>query len=415
MKRIVVVGASLAGLRAAEALRGEGFDGELVIVGDERHPPYNRPPLSKELLAGEVDEGDVVLRSAGDLAAEWRLGTTATRLDLTARRVALDDGGEVRFDGLVIATGAAARPLAPAGEPGAALDAVHLLRTLDDSLRLRSALAEAHAVVVVGAGFIGCEVAATARRLGLDVTMVDIAPAPMHPRVGGLVAGWAARLHADAGVRLALGTGVAALEGDRRVRAIRLADGTRIHADVAVVGLGSVPNTRWLEGSGVPLRDGVVCDESLAVSGLPAIVAAGDVASWPHAPAGRRVRVEHWANAVEQGAWAARTLLHGAARTGPFQTVPSFWSDQHGVRIQSIGLPRAGDACIVVDGSLEDGAFAAVYGREGRVVGALSAGLPPRRLARLRKPVMQGADLAETVARSTEPAAEPQEVPNTAR
>ena len=236
--------------------------------------------------------------------------------------------------------------------------------------------------------------------------MVDVAPAPMQPRVGDVVAGWAAGLHAGHGVRLVLGTGVAALEGDGRLTAVRLADGTRIEADVAVVGLGSVPNTGWLEGSGIPLGNGVVCEPTLAVSGVPNVVAAGDVASWAHAPAGGGLlRIEHWSNAVEQGAWAARTLLHGGEHAGAFQTLPSFWSDQHGVRIQSIGLPGLGDESVVVEGSPQEGAFAILYGREGRVVGALSAGLPPRRLARLRKAVMGGADLREAAARATESAA----------
>jgi NADPH-dependent 2,4-dienoyl-CoA reductase/sulfur reductase-like enzyme len=401
-RRIVVVGASLAGLRAAEGLRKEGFEGELVIVGDEPHRPYNRPPLSKQFLAGGMEDGEVELRPVVELDAEWRLGVAATGLDLHTRRLALSDGSELGFEGLVVATGATARPLAAANGSCADLDAVFALRTLDDSCRLRAALDQASTLTVVGAGFIGCEVAATARALGLEVTMVDIAPAPMQPRVGELVAAWAAGLHQRSGVRLALGSGVAAIERDGRGCRIQLSDGTRLGSDLAVVGLGSVPSTGWLERSGVPLGDGVICDSSLAVKGVPGVVAAGDVVRWPHAPAGELVRIEHWSNAVEQGAWAARTLLHGSERAGAFQTLPSFWSDQHGVRIRALGLPGLADQSVLVEGSLEEGGFLVVYGRGGRVVGALSAGLPPRRIAQLRAAISDGSELVETVAGSIE-------------
>jgi 3-phenylpropionate/trans-cinnamate dioxygenase ferredoxin reductase subunit len=386
-RRVAVVGASLAGLRAAEALRAEGFDGALTIVGAEPHRPYNRPPLSKELLAGTVGHDEVHLQATGEIDADWRLGVAATGLDLDAREVELADGARIPFDGLVIATGSDARPLG-AGAP----DGVHLLRTLDDSLRLRAALEAGERVAVVGAGFIGCEVAATAQALGCEVTMIDVAPAPMEARLGPLLGAWAARFHEARGVRLVLGVGVDGFEDDGgRLRAIRLADGTRVEADVAVVGLGSVPNTGWLAGSGVPLGDGVVCDAALAVEGVPGVVAAGDVASWPHA--GVRLRVEHWSNAVEQGMWAARTLLHGGETAGDFRTLPSFWSDQHGVRIQSIGLPALGTDSVVVDGSPDEDRFVVVYARDARVVGAVCVGLPPKRLARLRGPVMRGEPL----------------------
>jgi NADPH-dependent 2,4-dienoyl-CoA reductase/sulfur reductase-like enzyme len=392
LRRVVVVGASLAGLRAAEALRSEGYDGALTIVGAEPHLPYNRPPLSKELLAGTIGREEVHLQGTAELAAEWRLGVAATGLDMAARAVALDDGSRVAFDGLVIATGSHARPLGPA------IDGVFLLRTLDDSLHLRAALAGAERVVVVGAGFIGCEVASTARALGCEVTMVDLAATPMEPRVGPLVGRWAARFHAMHGVRLVLGVGVEKLEHDARLRAVRLADGTRIEADLAVVGLGSVPSTGWLAGSGLPLGNGVACDGALAVQGAHGVVAAGDVASWPYDPGGVRLRVEHWSNAVEQGMWAARTLLHGAEAAGPFRTLPSFWSDQHDVRIQSIGLPGLGTESVLVEGSVDEDRFAVLYARDGRVVGALTVGLPPKRLARLRGPVSRAEPLEHVAA-----------------
>jgi 3-phenylpropionate/trans-cinnamate dioxygenase ferredoxin reductase subunit len=382
-RRVVVVGASLAGLRAVEGLRAEGFDGELVVVGAEERLPYNRPPLSKELLAGRSDVEDVALQRVGDLRCEWVLGSAAKRLDLDARRVVLADHRELAFDGLILACGADARPLR---RPPGPAEGVFMLRTLDDSLRLRAGMVGAGHVVIVGAGFIGCEVASTARSLGLDVTMVDVAASPMEPRVGEEVGRWAAELHRSHGVRLVLGTGVDTLEGADRLTAVRLADGTRIEADLAVVGLGSVPNTGWLAGSGLPLDDGIVCDATLAVHGVPGVVAAGDVARWPYGPVGGSVRVEHWSNAVEQGGWAARTLLHGGA-SGPFATLPSFWSDQHGARIQSLGLPAAAHRSLVVEGSPDEGRFVVLYARAGRLVGAIAVGLP-RRLARLRRAVL---------------------------
>jgi NADPH-dependent 2,4-dienoyl-CoA reductase/sulfur reductase-like enzyme len=393
-RRIVDGGAALAGLRAGESRRSEGVDGTLTVIGAEEHLPYNRPPLSKELLAGTVEQTDIGLTGVAELDADWRLGAAATGLDLDERAVSLADGSRVPFDGLVIATGAHARPLPTAGAPA---PGVHLLRTLDDCVALGEALRDAQRVAVVGAGFIGCEVAATASRLGCEVTMIDVAVAPMAPRVGPLVGEWAAGFHAANGIRLALGVGVEALEGDARLTAVRLADGTRVEADLAVVGLGSVPNTDWLAGSGVPLANGVVCDASLAVAGVPGVVAAGDVASWPHAPAGTHLRVEHWSNAVEQGMWAARTLLHGE-QAGPFQTLPSFWSDQHGVRIQSIGLPALATDAVLAEGSTQEDGFLVLYARDEQVVGALSVGLPPRRIGRLRRTVQGAARVDDALA-----------------
>jgi 3-phenylpropionate/trans-cinnamate dioxygenase ferredoxin reductase component len=383
--RIVVVGASLAGLRAAEGLRAEGFDGELFVVGEEPHMPYNRPPLSKELLAGSVAPDDVRLQAVGELACEWVLGEAAVALDLAARRIALSGGSELPFDGLVLACGAAARPFA-GPVPGAG---VHTLRSLGDALELARALPAAEHVAVVGAGFIGCEVAATARKHGARVTMIDVADAPLGPRLGSMVSAWFTELHTAAGVVLEMGQGVAALEGGDRLERVRLADGRALDADLAVVGLGSVPNTHWLEGSGIPLDGGVVCDASLAVRGVPDVVAAGDVARWPYAPLGAPVRIEHWSNAVEQGGFAARTLLHGAQVAGPFVSVPSFWTDQHDVRVQSLGLPAAADRSVLAEGSPEDGAFVVAYARGERLIGAVGVGLP-RRLARLRKAIARG-------------------------
>lgn len=397
LKKIAVVGASLAGLRAGESLRAEGFDGDLTIVGAEPHLPYNRPPLSKELLAGKVDRATLDFSVADVLDAHWRLGVAATGLDLTRRRVRLADDSQLEFDGLIIATGGRPRPLSAAAD--LPRQGVFMLRTIDDSLRLRAALEAAQRVAVIGAGFIGCEVASTARSLGREVVLIDVATAPMEAHLGPAVGRWAAALQEAQGVRLQLGRAVEKLEGIDSLNAVRLTDGTRIEADLAVIGLGTVPNTEWLKGSGVPLENGVVCDGALRVEGVDNVVAAGDLARWPYA-GGPPLRVEHWSNAVEQGMAAARTLLHGAHIAGPFHTLPSFWSDQHGVRIQSIGLPALGTQGILAEGSFDEDRFIVLYARCQRVVGALSAGLPPRRLARMRRAVIEGEPVTDVLKRA---------------
>ena len=301
---VVVVGASLAGLRAAEAMRGAGHDGELVAVGDEPHGPYTRPPLSKELLAG-AQEAPACAFDAESAEVDWRLGTAATALDLTRRRVRLDDGEEIAFSKLLIATGARGRPW-PDPRTGA-LDGVFVLRRLDDALRLRAAFGASPRVAIVGAGFIGCEVAATARKLGLDVTLIELAPQPM-PSLGAGIGARCADLHREHGVDLRVGTGVDRLEGSTRVEAVRLADDSRVSADVVVVALGALPNTEWLGDSGLTLQPGVVCDATLAAVGADDVFCAGDVAAWPHPLAdGDIVRIEHWTVAAEQGTAADGT------------------------------------------------------------------------------------------------------------
>src|SRR5436305_8319952 len=244
MRRLVVVGASLAGLRAAQAARKAGFNGDLIMVGAERHLPYTRPPLSKELLAGEHTVDRVAL-PCDELGIGWRLGAAAARLDRGRRRVGLADGDEVEYDRLILATGSRPRRWPGAG---AELDGVHVLRNLEDALAIRAAFDRRPRVVIVGAGFIGCEVAQTARKEGLEVTVIDIAPTPMPP-LGSELGGWCAQLHRDHGVDMRLGIGVAGLIGDGRVEAVELADGERVPADIVVVGLGAVPNTEWLAGS----------------------------------------------------------------------------------------------------------------------------------------------------------------------
>lgn len=303
-----MVGASLAGLSAARSLRKQGYDGRLVVIGDELHRPYDRPPLSKEFLAGTLGEADLALEAQDeDLGAEWLLGIRATGLDRADRAVRLADGREVRVDGLVIATGAAARRL-PGSE---GLAGVHVLRTLDDARALRDELARGGRLVVIGGGFIGAEVASTAYALGLDVTVVEVAPTPLAGPLGATMGGIVSGLHADHGVRLLCGVGVKGLSGERCVDAVLLDDGRSIPADIVVVGVGARPCVEWLEGSGVELDNGVKCgaDGRTALAG---VVAVGDCANWYDPRAGAHRRVEHWTGARERPDAAVATLLAGA-------------------------------------------------------------------------------------------------------
>jgi 3-phenylpropionate/trans-cinnamate dioxygenase ferredoxin reductase component len=370
--RILVVGASLAGLRAAERLRKEGFGGELIVLGSETHLPYDRPPLSKELLKGEKEPEGIALRGGPELDADWMLGETATGLDLSARVVRTASGRAVSFDGLVIATGSAPRRL-PGLDPE--LPGILELRTLEHSLELREHLGRRPHLMVVGCGFIGVEVASTARALGADVTVVSLDP-PL-AIAGELISGVCAGLLADNGVNLHIGRTVSEVLGHERFEGVVLDDGTRIEADLALVAVGAAPVTGWLEGSGLELRDGVLCDSSCAAIGAENVVAAGDVARWPNpvfdsAP----MRIEHWTNAVEQGSAAALTLLQGSGPETAYAPVPSFWSDHFDTRLQSVGLPALADETTVVDGSLEERRFVAACRRDGKLVGAITYGMP---------------------------------------
>ncbi|MFC5180808.1 NAD(P)/FAD-dependent oxidoreductase [Actinomadura harenae] len=387
-ERIVVVGASLAGLRAAATLREEGFAGALTLVGTEPHRPYNRPPLSKSVLEGD---DDVSLPGSEEIDADFLGGRGAVRLDDGARTVTLDDGAELPYDGLVIATGARPRRL-----PGdrADLAGVHVLRTLDHALELREALAGVQGrVVVIGGGFIGGEVASTARAAGHDVTVIDAAE-PMARVLGGTVSSWLAGHHRDNGVDLITGTRVTELTGeDGRVTGVRLDDSWTVPAGLVVVATGVVPNTEWLEGSGVRVDDGVVTDDRLFAAGHADIVAAGDVARWPHTLFGdETVRIEHWSNANEQGAHAARNLLRGPLEAVPFSQVPALGTRVHGTRVQYAGLPHLADASTVVEGAPEDGRFSVAFTRGGVLVGAATVNFP-KELTRLRKAIAAGESL----------------------
>lgn len=355
-----MVGASLAGLQAARSLRSQGYDGRLVIVGDEPHRPYDRPPLSKEFLAGRIGAESLLLEDEDDaLDAEWVLGTPAASLDPTARAVVLADGRRIGSDGVVIATGARARTL-PGPGPHAG---VHVLRTVDDALSLRENLVPGSRLVVIGAGFIGGEVASTARALGCEVTVVEAMPTPLAgplgPQMGAVVSG----LHEQHGVRLVCGVGVARLTGRERVEAVELTDGTVLAADVVVVGIGAAPNVEWLAGSGIALGNGVVCDHE-GRTNVPGVVAVGDCASWHDLRRGRPHRVEHWTGALERPLTAVTSLLGGSAADGIVSkatNVPYFWSDQYDVRIQFAGHAADADSVTVEEGSEETHDVLAVY------------------------------------------------------
>jgi NADPH-dependent 2,4-dienoyl-CoA reductase/sulfur reductase-like enzyme len=371
VKSVAVIGASLAGLSAARALRGQGFDGELTIVGGEARRPYDRPPLSKEFLAGVVGERDLALESDDDdLAATWRLGVHARRLDAAAGAVALDDGSTVRADGIVLATGARARVW-----PGAhRLSGVHVLRTIDDALALRDELRPGARLVVIGAGFIGAEVASTATKLGLDVTIVEAAPTPLAGPLGEQLGAVVARLHAEHGTRLLCGVGVTGLTGTGRVTGVALADGRRVAADVVVVGIGAVPNVEWLRDSPLELANGVVCDGGGATS-MPNVVAVGDCSAWHEPSIGRPHRVEHWTGALERPAIAVATLLAGRHNGTPARP-PYFWSDQYGSRIQFAGIAGPDDEITFEVGDAHDPSFLAVYRRGDQAVAVLGVNQP---------------------------------------
>ena len=380
MERIAVVGASLAGLRAVEFIRRANYQGQLVLIGEERHLPYDRPPLSKEVLRGEWEQERLALRrkSYDDLNVELALGQRAVSLDADAREVQLEGGDTIGFDGLVIATGAHARELPD--QPR--LDGIYTLRTIDDSLAIRAALETKPRVAVLGAGFIGAEVAASARQLGLEVTMIEALETPLAQSLGPHLGRILQQVHERRGVRVRCGRRVEAFRGTRRVEGLLLDDGSQVDCDVVVIGIGVSPSISWLEGSAIELEDGVRCTETLATS-APGIVAAGDVASWYNPLFEERMRVEHWTNAVEQARHAVSTLLAEPDQAKPFESVPLFWSDQFDIKIQGVGRPRPTDDLIIVGDATEGDKLIALYGRAGRLVAAVAFNQPPK-LVQLR-------------------------------
>jgi NADPH-dependent 2,4-dienoyl-CoA reductase/sulfur reductase-like enzyme len=394
MQRIVIVGGSLAGLRAAEALRAKGFDGTITVIDGQGHAPYDRPPLTKKYLTGDLGQEQIELRKPDDLAAlelDLRLGTWAEALDVSARTIKTSTG-ELPYDGLILATGLSPRRIPTWPQ----LAGVHVVRTLDDADGLRADLERGPSrVAIVGGGFIGLEAAAAARQMGLEVTVVEPLPAPLVRGLGPRMGLVLADVHRARGVDLRLATGVEGPLGDTRIEGLRLSDGSTLAADVVVVAVGASPVTGWLDTSGLEVRDGVVCDATLACG--PGIFAAGDVCRWV-SPRYGEVRIEHWTNATEQGAWAAENLL--AHLTGgelrPFDPVPFVWSDQYELKVQVLGRISGDDHVEVVHGDTATPKFVALYGRAGRLTGVLGVSMA-RLLMPFRRLLEEGASWSDAL------------------
>ncbi len=397
---ITIVGASLAGIRGAEALRKADFGGAISLVGGEAHLPYDRPPLSKQVLAGEWDFDRIQLTSQeklDELDIELRLNTSATGFDLASRELSITgpDGDHTEtVDGLLIACGARARTLP--GTDGVA--GVHVLRTSDDATAITAAVdAGAQRVVVIGAGFIGAEVAATLRTKGVDVALIESMAYPMARVLREDIGTLCGQVQIDQGVDLRCGVGVERLTttADQRVASVVLRDGTEIPADLVVVGIGVIPNTEWLEGSGLTIDNGVVCDSTCLAA--PGVTAAGDIARWNNVRFDEVMRVEHWENAVDQAGFAARRLLASDADVVDYQPIPWFWSDQYDRKIQMAGRPRATDDAMVVTGSMEERRFAVIFGRDGELSGVFGMNRP-RHVMQYRMRIEEGMTWDEAVA-----------------
>ena len=392
----MIVGGGLAASRTAEQLRKNGYTAPITVVSDEPHLPYDRPPLSKEMLQDTAKNlGDVLLKPAefySDNDIALSLGIAAESVDTAARTLTLTDGTVLDYDELVIATG-----LAPKRIPSFPdLDGIRVLRSYDDAMALRAQAASANRAVVIGAGFIGCEVAASLRKLGVDVVLVEPQPAPLATVLGGQIGELVARLHRSEGVDVRTGVGVAGVRGDdsgQRVTAVELSDGTVLEADLVIVGIGSRPATDWLVGSGITLANGVVCDEAGRTS-EPHVWALGDVASWRDAD-GHQVRVEHWSNVADQVRVLVAALLGQDAPA--LVVVPYFWSDQYDVKIQCLGEPEATDVVHLVE---DDGRkFLAYYERDGVLVGVVGGGMPGK-VMKTRAKIAAGAPIGEVLGRA---------------
>jgi NADPH-dependent 2,4-dienoyl-CoA reductase/sulfur reductase-like enzyme len=367
MRRIVIAGGSIAGISAARQLRKSGFDGSITVADADLHGPYRRPAVSKAILTGHSEPADIAIEVPAELALEHRTGVQLTGLDVPGRTVLGHDreGSPVRleWDGLVIATGSHARSWAL----GNGFENVHALRSVADGLRMRETLSKAGHITIVGGGFIGLEVASAARSLGVEVSLVEAAEVPLAHVLGPTLGRHIEQMHRDRGVRIRCGTTVTGLHGSGLVESVTLSDGQRIDTDLVLACVGSEPALGWLRSSGLSLGDGIICDRSCTVGDDGSIVAAGDVASWPNPLYGLRMRVEHWANAIDQGGFAALALL-GEADPAGFSSVPYFWSEQCGTRIQSVGTTLGHDDSLIL--SRGDGESMMVgYGRAGRLTG----------------------------------------------
>ena len=384
--RIVIVGAGLAAVTLVQALRRLDYAGELVVLSGEDTLPYDRPPLSKDVLRGERD-APLLLEAAdwADLQVDLRLGRRAVGLDPKEGAVLLDDGARLSYDALVVATGAVPRHLAELAGEG-----VHVLRTRDDAAALGDAIRQASRVVIVGGGFIGCEVAASARALGADVVLLEVLGLPLVRALGPVVAAELTAVHVAAGVDVRAGTSIVAVHGDGADRSLELSDGTTVPGDVVLVGIGVTADTDWLAGSGVTLADGVLCDAG-GRSSLPGLWAVGDASRWWLPSLAAHRRIEHWTNAMEQAEVVAGNLLGADAEHDP---VPSVWSEQYGVMLQVAGLPAAEDDVTVLKVGPGADRLAAVYGRDGRCTGVLVGGAP-RVFNRLRKLLAAGGSYDE--------------------
>ncbi|MEV1003076.1 FAD-dependent oxidoreductase [Nonomuraea sp. NPDC050202] len=387
MNRVMIVGASAGGLATAEALRRMGYEGAITLVGDEPCLPYDRPPLSKQILTGQWEPDRLALREQVEIDAlglDLRLGVAATGLDAAGRTVELADGSHVEYEGLVVATGVRPRHL-PNCE---GIAGVHTLRTLADALALKARLLPGRRLVIVGAGFVGAEVAAVARGLGVKVTMLEAASVPLAAAIGEQAGLFLAQAHHERGVQLRTGVSVAAIVSAAGVvKGVKLADGTMIAADAVLVAIGSLPNTEWLDSSGLTVTNGVVCDEYSAAA--PGVYGVGDVARWHNPLFDTAMRIEHRTNAAEHGMAVARNLLNPDQRR-PFAPVPYFWSDQYEMKIQAYGHLRDHDEATLADGDPAQGRFVIAYRTGTRLAGALAVGMPPKTLRTWRALIAAG-------------------------